>query len=91
MPPPGGLTPAATVIAQYGGRMHDLVIRGGNVVDFDGFVVGAARMARDVTGRAPQPVQQASDDRRTICAGGQSLRCDEVTGELPGRPVRGRR
>jgi N-acyl-D-amino-acid deacylase len=62
-----------------------------NVIDYEALTFGSARMAWDLPGGAPRLVQQASGYRHTICAGVETVRSDEFTGELPGRLVRGPR
>jgi N-acyl-D-amino-acid deacylase len=62
-----------------------------NVIDLDALSFGTARMAWDLPGGAPRLVQQATGYRHTICAGVETVRSDQFTGELPGRLVRGPR
>ncbi len=62
-----------------------------NVIDYDALTFGSARMAWDLPGGAPRLIQKATGYRHTFCAGVETVRDDEFTGELPGRLVRGPR
>ncbi len=62
-----------------------------NVIAYDELAFDRPRMAWDLPGGAPRLVQRARGYRHTFCAGVETVRDDEFTGELPGRLVRGPR
>jgi N-acyl-D-aspartate/D-glutamate deacylase len=60
-----------------------------NVVDFERLSFGPPRMAHDLPAGGRRLVQRASGYLATFCAGVQTVDHDELTGELPGRLLRG--
>jgi N-acyl-D-aspartate/D-glutamate deacylase len=79
--------------ALYGLRDRGCVAAGQradlNVIDFDDLSFGLPRMAFDLPAGGRRLVQRAQGYAATFVAGVQTVADDEVTGELPGRLIRG--
>jgi N-acyl-D-aspartate/D-glutamate deacylase len=60
-----------------------------NLIDYDRLSFGPPRMAHDFPAGAARLVQRASGYVATFVDGVQTVDCDEFTGALPGRLVRG--
>jgi len=62
-----------------------------NLIDYDRLTFGPPRMAYDLPGGARRLVQKAEGYVATFVDGVQTVDDDELTGELPGRLIRGPR
>jgi len=60
-----------------------------NVIDFEGLAVGRPELAWDLPGGARRLVQRARGYRATVKRGMVTLENDELTGDRPGRVIRG--
>ncbi|MFV0317899.1 MAG: N-acyl-D-amino-acid deacylase family protein [Microthrixaceae bacterium] len=62
-----------------------------NVIDLHALGLERPEQRFDLPGGAGRLIQRAHGYRATFVAGTQTIECDELTGELPGRLVRGAR
>jgi N-acyl-D-aspartate/D-glutamate deacylase len=60
-----------------------------NVIDLDALRLEPPQMVQDLPAGGQRFMQRARGYRATFVAGEQTLDCDEPTGALPGRLVRG--
>ncbi|MBS0520220.1 MAG: amidohydrolase family protein [Proteobacteria bacterium] len=60
-----------------------------NVIDFDGLAVGRPEVVYDLPAGGRRLIQRASGYRHTFVSGVETVRNDELTGDRPGRLVRG--
>ena len=60
-----------------------------NVIDYDGLGFDVPRMVFDLPARGRRLVQRGLGYVATVVNGVRTVECDEFTGELPGRLVRG--